>query len=274
MSDTSTVDTKTDDAHQESDAEVKARRLGWVPKEEFRGDPDKHRSAEEFLDRGTNLLPLLQRDNEKLHKNFDRVERELRETKEVLSDFRDFASKSEERAYKRAKVELETKLDTAIQSADVETARATRREMAALDEDRKPVAETRQREPDKPQQGDKVIQDWISDNDWYRNDPALNGFATKMFGKLEREKPGAPKEDLLAETKRLTMDKFPEEFGINPRREAASAVGAPSGGSGTQKKKGKSYEDLPADAKKACDKFVKTIKGFTREQYVKDFDWD
>lgn len=257
--------------HQESEAEVKARRLGWVPKEEFKGDPEKHRSAEEFLERGSNLLPLLQRDNERLHRTVDKVERELRETKEVLTEFRDFASKSEERAYKRAKAELESKLDGAIQSADVDTARQARRELAELESEQRqvPKVEPKKEEP----KADPVFQSWIAENDWFNKSESLRGYATEIFGELERSQPGRPASELLAETKNKVMDKFPERFGINPRREGAAAVAAPQGGA-APKKKGKTYEDLPPEAKRACDKFVKTIPGYTRDKYVKDYDWD
>ena len=45
-------------------------------------------------------------------------------------------------------------------------------------------------------------------------------------------------------------------------------------GSTSRPAKGKkSYESLPAEAKAACDKFVK--QGLmTREEYVKEFDWE
>jgi hypothetical protein len=34
---------------------------------------------------------------------------------------------------------------------------------------------------------------------------------------------------------------------------------------------GKSYSDLPPDAKAMCDDFVKRVPGFTRDRYVKDY---
>ena len=47
-----------------------------------------------------------------------------------------------------------------------------------------------------------------------------------------------------------------------------------AGGNGTRVVKGKkSYENLPSEAKAACDKFVK--QGLmTREEYVKEFEWE
>lgn len=258
--------------HQENDAETKARRLGWVSKDEFKGDPEKHRSAEEFLERGANMLPLLQRDNEKLHRSMSRLEKRLEEQARTFEEYQQFASKAEERAYKRAKAELETKLDTAIQSADVDGARQARRELADLENDKpKPKAEAKtENKPDI----DPVFKSWMDENPWFGKDPALSGYANKVFAQLENSQPGKPHSDLLAETRKRVMEKFPEEFGINPRREGAAAVAAPQGGTSAPKKKGKTYDDLPADAKKACDRFVKTIPGYTRDKYVKEYEWD
>lgn len=257
----------------ENEVEVRARRLGWVPKDEFRGDPDKHRSAEEFLERGETLLPILKRDNEKLHGIVSRLEGDLRETKEATKELLAFTGKSEERAYKRAREELEGRVQQAAQNADPAAARQAMDEMARLDNEHRKPAQAAQTER-QGQQVDPEIQEWIGRERWFTSSPVLGAYATDIYGELERSKPGMSKSELLAETKRRTQEKFPEKFGINPMRSAAPAVDSPSGGTVTQRKKGKTYEDLPAEAKKACDKFVRTIPGYTREQYVKDYEWD
>lgn len=257
-----------------NDSETRARRLGWVPKEEFRGDPDKHRSAEDFLKRGDEILPLLQRDNKRLHEGFGKIEKELKETRETLQSFAEFAAKGEERAYKRAKAELEAKLDQATELADVPQARQIRREIEELDGGRTapkpkpdPVGEV-----DKPAV-DPEVASWIDQNQWFNNSASLRTYAVEEFGELEKRYPGKTKTEILAEVKQRTVDRFPEKFGVNPKRDGAAAVASPTG-EGTRRKTGKTYDDLPAEAKVACDKFVRTIPKYTRDQYVKDYEWD
>jgi len=258
-----------------NEAEAKARRLGWVSKEEFKGDPDKHRSAEEFLQRGETILPILQRDNKKLHDTVSRFEKELKETKEAAAGVEDLIRKSAEREYKKQLRDLERKLDAAIETADVTQARQIRAEISELQtgepapkRETKPVGE-----PDKPQV-DPEIQSWIDQNDWFNKSVALRGYATEVYGDLEKQFPGKSRSELLAETKQRTVERFPEKFGVNPKREGAAAVAAPGGVAGTKKPAGRTYDDLPAEAKKACDKFVKNIPGYTKEKYVKDYEWD
>ena len=266
---------KDDSRPQESEAEVKARRLGWVPKEEFKGDPDKHRSAEEFLERGETILPILQRDNKRLHDTVSRFEKELRETREAAAGVEELVRKSAEREYKKQLRDLERKLDAAIETADVTQARQIRAEIAELQggepapkRDPKPVGE-----PDKPAV-DPEIQSWIDQNDWFNKSAALRSYMSEEFGDVEKRNPCTSKAEILAEAKRRTVEKFPEKFGVNPKREAAAAVAAPSADGVKPKKGGRTYDDLPAEAKKACDKFVRTIPGYTREKYVKDYEWD
>lgn len=265
MSEAETVETT-----QENDAEVRARRLGWVPKEDFKGDPERWRPADEFLSRGETLLPILRRDNEKLHDKLSKFERMLAEKDEATKELLDYTRKSEERSYARAKAEIEERIAQAAANADPATVRA---EMAKLDALEKPP-EPKSTETKKPDAGiDPVIQEWIGEKDWFRADAALNAYATQVFGELERDVPGQSTKDRLAEVERRTQAKFPEKFGINPKREGAAAVATPSGET-RERKKGKTYDDLPEDAKRACDRFVKMIPGYKREDYVKNYDWD
>lgn len=260
-------ETVIEDTHTD-ETEARARRLGWVPKEDFKGDPDKWRPADEFLSRGEQLMPMLRRDNERLHERLSKFERLIADKDEAIKDVLEYTRKSEERSYQRAKAEIEERIAQAAANADPATVRA---EMAKLDQLEKPAPKVEERKTEPAI--DPEIQDWLGKNDWYNKDRALNGYATDVWSQLEREAPGMSTADKLAETKKRTMDKFPEKFGINPKREGAAAVATPSGET-RQRKTGKTYDDLPADAKKACDRFVKMIPGYTREDYVKNYEWD
>lgn len=257
---------------QESEAEVRAKRLGWVPKEEFRGDPEHWRSAEKFLEWSDAAAPSLRRDNDRLHRRVDETERLLKEARDTFAEFREFASKSEQRSYERAKAEIQQRIEKSAADADAGAVRVGMAELDALNKEApKPVE--RKPEPKQEPKIDATIQDWIDREQWFTRDRSLNAYAVDVFGDLERNKPGMSTEERLAETKRLTREKFPEKFGVNPMRNGAAAVSEPSGGS-AGRKKGKTYDDLPADAKRACDKFVKTIPGYKREDYVRDYEWE
>src|SRR2546421_12509972 len=66
------------------ETEVKAKELGWAPKEEFRGNPEKWVDAETFLKRGEEILPLVKAQNRKLQNEVTALQRENAETKGLL----------------------------------------------------------------------------------------------------------------------------------------------------------------------------------------------
>lgn len=257
-----------------SDTEARARRLGWVPKEDFKGDPDKHRSAQDFLERGETMLPLLKRDNDRLHEGMTKLERRLEDQAKTFTQFVEFASKGEERAYKRALAELEAKRDSAIETADVAGARRAQSEIDQLNKEAAEAPKPVVPKADTAPALDPAIQSWIGENDWFNKSPSLRAYSVEVFGDLEKQFPGKSKAELLSETKQKTMERFPDKFGINTKRDEASAVSTPGGVAQPRRKAGRTYDDLPAEAKKACDKFVKTIPKYTREDYCKNYDWD
>jgi hypothetical protein len=254
-----------------NEVEAEARKMGWVAKDEFRGNPDNWRPADEFLDRGKRILPIVLKDNERLQKNFDRVQDELKELRESTKQLVEFHTDAAKREYERGRREIEAKIEAAAANADAST---VRQEMVNLDNLTKQNTPPAKRAEQQTIQVDPEIQDWITKERWFNADRALNGFAIDAYDRLQRDKPGMTQAELLAETKRQTMEKFPEKFGINPNREGAAAVATPSGGTGATRKNGKTYENLPPDAKQACDKFVRTIPGYTKEKYVAAYEWD
>jgi len=257
----------------EPNIEARARTQGWRPKEEFRGDPAKWRPADEFLKAAETFMPVAIERNRALENRVEKATAEIADMKQVMSDFRDFASRAEQRAYERAKAELLAKRDVAVSHADTETFKQVDREIAELDRQSTPVRrEEPKRETPSAPKVDPAIDAWISENRWFNSDPVLHNLAKALDAEFERSRPGLEIADRLAAVKSEVQRRFPEKF-ENPNRETATAVSAPSGSVGRKVAK-HSYENLPPEAKKACDKFVKTIPGFKAEDYVRDYEWN
>ena len=115
---------------------------------------------------------------------------------------------------------------------------------------------------------DPVFQEWSSENSWYGTDPELTAYADRAAGPYVRgQHPNLPPDRFLSEVEKEVKKRFPEKFGVQSRP-VPTVEGARS--ANPRPTKGKSYKDLPADAKAACDKFVK--QGLLkREEYVRDF---
>lgn len=242
---------------QEMSSEERARLHGWVPKDEFRGDPERWTDAETFLKRGEEITPILKENNR-------RLEQRMHEMQSSVQELREFYKKSEERAYQQALKDLQEREERAFEDGDKEAFRAAQAERAKL------AKEAPKAEPQQPQI-DPAITEWKAKNEWFDRDPVAAQAAIALDAKLASDNPHWSVSQVLSEVSRQMQRRFPEHF-ENQRRSSPPSV---EGASRPQaKKRGKTYGDLPPEAKQQCDKFVRTIPGFTKEEYVKNFSWD
>ena len=247
-----------DEAQTEAprDYEAEARRHGWLPPPEFKGDLSKWVDAETFVKRADEVMPFLKKQNAAL-------KREMEDLKKQVKQASAFFSKAEERAYQRALADLEARHDEAVETGDLVAARKVMREMGELQADKpEPI-------DDKPafdqEAAQRELNDWIERNDWYVTDDARRRYADFQAGQMgpATDWPEGNKA-WLDELERRVERKFAER-----KPQAVAAVPARAGAA----KGGKSFADLPPEAKRACDKFV--AKGIiaNREAYVKAYDW-
>jgi hypothetical protein len=245
------------EASQSSDEDM-ARRMGWVPKDEYRGDLQHWRGAKEFIERGENELPILK---ERLR----RQDAKMAGLQKTLDSFKGWATNAERRAYNRAVKDLKDDQRKAVELGDTEAFDRIDRDIVALRKEYTPPpvngVENQQPQDDLPEE----LEQWAKTNRWFNADPVMQNLAISYHGKLLEEKPGMSLEENLAAVTAEVRKRFPEKFAA-PRKsgspvEAGGRTGAPTG---------KGYASLPPEAKAACDNFVS--QGLlTRDQYVKDF---
>lgn len=236
--------------------EVKARTQGWVPKEDFRGDPSKWVDHKTFVERGENILPIMRERNKQLSKD-------ITEVKESVKEIKEFYKNSEERAYQKALRELEQRKLEAVENADVESYRAAESERAELEKS-KPVVTAQPQEPPE-------MAAFRGNNSWYGTDPEMTTEADALGAAYINQ--GIPYGQMLERVANRIKKLYPEKF-TNPRRENSPTVETVNAETGLPKKAAaKSFENLPEDAKKQCNKWV-TQGLLTKEDYVRDYAWD
>lgn len=233
-------DNNKSDNNAEPTVEDRARRMGWVPQEEFRGDKAKWTDAATFVKNGEESLPILR---ERL-RNADRTIADLTKT---AAEFKKMSDTAFERAYKKAKADLKAEIKDAGKEGDEKRVEEATEELAELEREkvkREAVAEQ-----------DPVFDGWVSANQWYQ-DPELRVEAETIAWKLRRKGDKTDGVAFLDKVKDEMKKAFPEKFG-NPRRSAGSHVERPAGGGegGGGSKKG--WEHLPSDAKEAGERYVK-----------------
>lgn len=239
--------TEEQEAPKESEAETKAREMGWRPAEEWEGDSSRHLSAEDFLKRNDHLKS---RGDEILRQDNQRLERELREVRTTLDGLKDHFSKAENRAYEKARKEIEGQMRSAAEEGDTQAYDAAKRDMDELDRDIKEASKAKA--PDYNPDEDPDFLAWTSDNAWYNNDPFLTAEADKIAPVIARKRlTGRAHYDAI--TAALKTE-YPSKFDrSNPKRERPSAVEGANGSGGGKKTL---WEQVPKGPRETFSRFV------------------
>ena len=91
----------------------------WVGRrrKQFRGDPTRWVSAEEFIRRGEEELPIARERMRKADRMLEDTQKELRDSRAVMEEMRERLKKADERAYAKARADLEEARTAAVQAA-------------------------------------------------------------------------------------------------------------------------------------------------------------
>jgi hypothetical protein len=249
------ADVVNDDAPPARDYEADARKQGWRPREEFPGDDGRWIDAETFVKRGEELTPFLKASNKILEAKLARVEKRLAAQDKV-----------EQRAYDRAVADLKAKQEHAVELGDVEAHRAVSKELDEL----KAAPPEKDDAPDDVQAAVKAFADA---NPWYAQAGEARDYADFIAnGKYAPlAKTMSPTEffEFIAERTRAT---FPDlQDSEKPRARPRSMVEAPTNRGMSRGQK--TFADLPAEAQRMADRFVKMGVVKDRATYVKDYQW-
>jgi hypothetical protein len=235
--------------------EAEATKMGWTPKDQFKGDPAKWRPADEFVERGKNMLPIVQA-------TVKRQEKQIEELTRTVKDFTEHMTKTEQRAYDRAMADLKAQRKDAIAAGDGEAFEKV--DEAITDLQKEVDAKAAKAKTSAPAaQDDPVYSEWEGRNKWLADERMAEyaEFAANSMRSRGEKAQGAEFLDLV--TKKV-KEQFPDKF-TNPRRESAPSV---EGAAPAPRKGGKSYADMPADARAACDRMAKN--GFSGDQKAAD----
>lgn len=259
-----------------------AESQGWVSKERYRGNESDWVDAETFVKRGREILPILRKNNENLMKDLNATKEQLKEFREAAEEFKKFQRETYERKAQEYEQRIQqikesraqaisdgdgqkvNALDDALDQAKDELKEA---KQAVKDADKAPVTPT----PDTTTTIDPGLQVWLDRNTWFGQDKRLTAVANGIGESLRIEFPMLKGDEFLEKLDEVLAEEFPNKFG--KKQSPTSRVESGSGRTGRSSGNAQTYDNLPAEAKAACDRFVKQ-KLMTREQYVADFDWN
>ena len=252
-----------------TEVEQAAREMGWRPKEEFRGDTSKWVDAETFVSRGENFIPILRADREKLRGEVAETKAALTETQQLLrasqeaiDELKRYHSEDTARQVEKAKKDLVKQLKQAREDGDVEAEVEIQDELtkirtaqAAPAPAPKPAAPAAPTAPP----ADQDFTAWSANNTWFASNPRLRGLTLGIAEELRSKQPtlkGKAFYDAIDAEMADYLD--PPARGTDKVQGGRGPSGGSGGGSGGRQK---TYADLPADAKQACDGYASKLVG-------------
>lgn len=238
---------------------------GWSPKEDFKGDPQKWVSADVFVKRAEEILPIAKSMNRKLETDLISTKAELAELKKTMKAIIKTHEKISQSTFDSAMRQLKKEQAEAVSEGDLE-------KWQSLEERREELSKQKPEEVKFEEAGvageNPVVTQWKKDNKWYDTDPELGTYADSIATFISTRTPGLPPEEFLQKVKDEVRKRFPEKFGNLKRSNPPSVDRTELSGGDVGGGSKKTYSDLPPDAKAACNELIKQ-KVLTKEKYVK-----
>lgn len=239
-----------------------ASQRGWMPRKYFKGDPDNFIEPEQYLERAENEMPILKA-------TLRKIERDNKDLRGLMKRLVQLNNAQTAQAVKKVVSELKGKRDEAISNADVDGAKKYDDEIDEVkaSAQKENGQDTEARVANAP---DPEAVAWAEKNPWFKTDAKMRAYVYGVWEEIEMNPLNAEMgtKDKLRIVLKDVKSRFPEKFS-NPRRREAATV---EGGTGTVKPKGRSFDDLPADAKEVCNDLVRQ-KILSKAEYVKSYQW-
>jgi hypothetical protein len=188
-----------DNVSQPSASEVEAAQYGWVPQDQFKGDPAEWKDADTFLRRGKEVNGFLRKENEKVIKLIQQRDKELAEIRETMAEFAKFHKETEAKAFQRALEQLKQEKAQAVEVGDGSR-------VVEIDDEIDKIKDAQRKPEPKPEPAPKANDDWnqwSAKNTWYGSDDVLTALANGFADKVKATNPDLVGIDFLNEVGKL-----------------------------------------------------------------------
>ena len=251
--------------------------MGWVEEERFRGDKSRWVDADKFVERGETELPILRERLRKMDGTIVGLKDTISGMRDTFGEFKEQQQKISAGAYNKAMADIKAKQRTAAEEGDIDLFDSVEKEKDALidryvdEQPTEPTLESTDNQVSPEEEASyKEFDNWVADNSWYSKDAVLKGYAQSLSVEMQESK-GLNGIDLYNAVRDNVKLHFPEKF---PEDTIVKTTVSGSGDyvSNNQSSE-KSFKDLPKDAQRQCLKFIKDIPGYTKKEYVNDYEW-
>jgi hypothetical protein len=266
-----------------------AKRLGWVPEAEWddaRAEksgsrkPAQFLTARDYIANTQNNIPVMRERLQRQDRQIQDLNSKITDVHEIVVSQRKLTQEAVKRARQQGIEQAEARMRDAVISGEPDEYDKAKEDLDKLvstpvPEEPKRKEETQQ-ETQRPA-ADPVAEKWVAANPWFNEDVDLQSAMITEERLVKRKNPGMPLSDVLEKAKATVMKRYPELFGINPRRDAPSSVSPPSGA-----RQGKTaFDQIPQADKDMYEKQRKMFAGmkgndgkpivYTQEEFMREY---
>lgn len=227
-----------------------ARQGGWVPLEEWQGDPEDWTDAKEFVKRG-----------ELFHK-ISSQSGEIKELKKAINGLMEHHQKVKETEFTRALEYLKQQKKSALEEGDADKLLAVDEAIDTLKAEKQEAQA--EKKVEKKEGPTPFFVQWVHNNQWYLKDPELREYADELgVGIYNRAGGQIDENELYRRVRDRVLKAFPEKFkGQGTKTPAVE-------GSGTSRPSKADTFKLTEDEERVMKTFVRSGI-MTKEQYIAD----
>lgn len=239
--------------------EAEAKSMGWVPEDQFKGNKDHWVDAEEFVERGRKVLPILIANNKRQARELlsrdqkiDTLAQQLTNATTAIEKLEKHYTEANKRAVQNAKESLRNELKQAREDNDVD---AEDRILGKLEEIRDQEREEA-KPPEKKTEAPKTpeipedMKQWYRENSWFGGTKPEDVKKSKAIARIAEDMRDEGNELVGVEFMNEALRIYEEQVG-EPTRQPSQKVETPNPRGGGRASS-KSFASLPKEAKDAC----------------------
>jgi hypothetical protein len=200
------------------DYDTEAKDMGWVPKEEFRGPADRWKPAQQFVEDGENILPIVRAENKRLKGEIDDIKKDYATRFERLDRAAQASLKLAKDQFDRELSSIQATRAAAVKDGDVAAFNAADKKLTdhvanapkVEDFEEKP---TQVSDEEQSKLNEAAQTKWKSENTWFGTDDLLTETAIGISQRILMQKPNISAEENLRLTDAAMKERFPLKLG-------------------------------------------------------------
>lgn len=263
-----------------------AKNMGWVPKEQFRGNLDHWVEADEFLEKSKHVLPLLTANNKRLKselqtrdQRINGLEQRLLESQKAIEALEQHYTAANKRVAQQTRTRLLQELKSAKEEDDVEKEVLIQDQLDDLKESIKDAEKKAEEKKETPASKGGTFEGalspsfkaWQEENEWFGKDKKKTKEIVRIAEDLRDDGNELQGREFFEECTRILEDRETRVRGNGntSKVDGGSARGGRGSGGGGEK----SFVSLPKEAKQACWDDVEVLVG-EGKLYKTKGDWE